>query len=127
MIGREEWTIMQIHPLIGANVLREAGVVNEEVIKLVQNHHERPGGTGYPLGIEPSPADIILAACDVFSSCVEKREYRESPLTRQQVFNEIMKFSPPEIVKAVHDSISDYYNLLDYNPYYNLEIKSIAK
>lgn len=91
---------MQSHPLTGANMAYEAGLP-ESVASLIRQHHERPGGDGYPLGVEPSLPAIVLAACDVYCACIEKRPYRKQPLTRQETILQVAKFAPPEVVEAL--------------------------
>lgn len=66
------------HPAVGKNVL-EAVEFLEEVVPIVYGHHERPDGTGYPLGL--SDAEIpteakILAVADSFDAMTSNRAYR---------------------------------------------------
>jgi len=97
-LGTNALTVMQAHPLTGANMAYEAGVP-ESIADIVRQHHERPGGRGYPYGVEPSLPAQILAACDVYCACTEERPYRKRPLTEQEAINEIV--SPPEVVKIL--------------------------
>jgi len=55
------------HSLQSAAILREDNFFDNEVINLVRCHHERPDGTGYPLGTfgaQVSPSAWCLSFCD---------------------------------------------------------------
>jgi HD-GYP domain-containing protein (c-di-GMP phosphodiesterase class II) len=99
-LGTSTWAKMQMHPVMGANFLSTTGI-DDNIIRLVREHHERPGGTGYPNKIDPCPEAVFLAACDVFSACTEKRIYRKEPLPKEKAIAEVAKFAPDEIVKAI--------------------------
>ena len=40
------------HPVTSAATLRDSGVADEEWLQAVAQHHERPGGNGYPAGVD---------------------------------------------------------------------------
>jgi len=44
-LGTNALTVIQAHPLVGANMAYEAGVP-ESVVNIIRQHHERPGGRG---------------------------------------------------------------------------------
>lgn len=67
------------HPLLSANQLVEAGVNDELWLELVQQHHEKLDGTGYPLqlsGMYIRHEALILALADVYSAMITPRVYR---------------------------------------------------
>lgn len=74
----EEFNIIKKHPESGSELLKSAGV-NDEVVKMVLNHHEKYDGTGYPAGIvsKTIPEDIITTA-DIFSALTENRVYHNA-------------------------------------------------
>ena len=77
----EELRLMQRHPDIGADMLRAQGAFEDTVIDVVQHHHERIDGKGYPHGLAGSAINDlvrIVALCDVFSALTERRTYRPS-------------------------------------------------
>lgn len=102
-ITKNEWEIMHNHPIDGAHIAEElVPNIPKKILTLVANHHERPGGTGYPNGIKDLDNEtLLLAACDVFCACTEKRLYRPAPLKTNTALESIKKFAPPEIVSAV--------------------------
>ncbi len=101
-LGIHALTVMQAHPLTGANMAYESGVP-KSVADIIRQHHERPGGKGYPLKEEPSLQALILAACDVYCACMEDRPYRKQPLTEQEAIGEVSKFAPSVVVEILSE------------------------
>lgn len=96
-----DWALIRAHPVVGANLVREAWPdVPEGVIRIILEHHERPGGEGYPYGIEPSYSVLVAAACDVFDAMTHDRNYREA-IPVKVALAEIREWAPGKIVNAV--------------------------
>lgn len=109
MIKNNEWTVMQMHPIQAVNILdKELNINTPGITKIIQEHHERPGGRGSPYNIEPSLPAVILAACDVYAACTEDRSYRPAPLSHKQALEEIRKFAPTEIVLIIQEIAIQY-------------------
>jgi len=79
-LDKDEWVLMEAHSQIGFNML--AGV---EFLKpaaaLVQAHHERYDGRGYPLGLAGEQIPLgarIFAVCDTFDAITSDRPYRRA-------------------------------------------------
>ncbi len=82
-LSDEEQDMIRQHPEESVNLLRGAGVSDENVLAYVLHHHENEDGTGYPLG--KSNADIpenakIIALADRYCARVSSRNYRKSML-----------------------------------------------
>jgi HD-GYP domain-containing protein (c-di-GMP phosphodiesterase class II) len=74
-----EYAVIQRHPENGKSLLRELGGFAEGVLRLVNDHHERLDGTGYPRGLREAELDLdtrILAVCDVYDALISTRVYR---------------------------------------------------
>jgi putative nucleotidyltransferase with HDIG domain len=68
---------MEQHAEFGAELARDAGL-EHAVVQLVQQHHERLDGSGYPweLGAELLGLEVrILAVCDVYDALTSDRPY----------------------------------------------------
>lgn len=48
-LSRQEWKIIQEHPVIGSQILERVSFL-QEVVPLVRHHHEHYDGSGYPDG-----------------------------------------------------------------------------
>ncbi|MCE9583939.1 MAG: response regulator [Planctomycetes bacterium] len=114
----EEWTVMQTHAQIGADLL--SGGTSDlmrlaEVIAL--SHHERWDGTGYPRCIAgdeiPQPARIA-AVCDVFDALTSPRPYKKA-WTHEAARAEIVKGSgfhfEPRLVELFVENFADFIGI----------------
>ena len=55
------------HPLLSAEMLRNVGLKDLEWLTAVEQHHEVPGGTGYPNKVAaPGDASQLVRLCDIF-------------------------------------------------------------
>jgi len=74
----EEYEIIKQHPGVGARILRSVPFL-EPHIPIVELHHERPDGKGYPHGLHgreiPLVASIVHVA-DAFDAMTSARAYR---------------------------------------------------
>jgi len=74
----EEYEIIKQHPVVGAKILRSVPFL-EPHIPIVELHHERPDGKGYPHGLRsteiPLVASIVHVA-DAFDAITRARAYR---------------------------------------------------
>jgi putative nucleotidyltransferase with HDIG domain len=78
-LDQEEYELIQRHPENGRRLLRELGGFQDQVLRLVHDHHERLDGSGYPQGLGATELDLdtrILAVCDVYDALISTRVYR---------------------------------------------------
>ena len=78
-LTEEEWEEIKAHPKMGADILRSSGFL-EELIPLIEEHHERWDGKGYPKGLKGEEIDLgarILAVADAFDALTSDRAYRK--------------------------------------------------
>lgn len=74
----DEFNVIKTHPLIGANMIRGIPVF-EECLPIVQWHHERLNGAGYPDGLKGDEIPILVriaSVADVFDALTSTRAYR---------------------------------------------------
>lgn len=82
-LTEEEWATMREHPVTGANLLR-ALEYPEPVCILVEQHHERFDGEGYPFQLAGTQISIgarVFAIADTFDAIVNNRCYRAAAST----------------------------------------------
>ena len=73
-----ERRIMEFHPSRGAEWLRERNFP-EEIVTIVETHHERYDGIGYPYGLKGNGIPFlarVLAVCDAFEVMISGRHYK---------------------------------------------------
>jgi putative nucleotidyltransferase with HDIG domain len=75
-----EFDIIKQHPVVGARILRTVPFLIPH-IPIVELHHERPDGLGYPYGLRgddiPMAARIVHVA-DAYDAITTKRAYRSA-------------------------------------------------
>lgn len=75
---------IQRHPELGESLLRGAGVEDAVWLAAVRDHHERPGGGGYPFGVVTIGDEaLLIQTADIFSAKVSPRAARP-PSTPQE-------------------------------------------
>ncbi|MBX0359483.1 HD-GYP domain-containing protein [Halobacillus sp. Nhm2S1] len=75
----EEFEIIKKHPLDGADMLK--GTSYEELSPIIEQHHERLDGSGYPYGKLDHQIPIeskIIAVSDTFDAMTKDRAYRKA-------------------------------------------------
>ncbi len=104
-LDENEWHIMHTHPLIGAQILRPLKRL-EPVAKIVETHHERWDGSGYPYGLKGEEIPLgarILAVVDSYGAMIDHRVYQPA-IPHEEAVREIQKQAGklynPEVVKA---------------------------
>jgi putative nucleotidyltransferase with HDIG domain len=77
-LSPREWELMNLHPVIGAELLEGLPAL-EEAAAIVRSHHERWDGDGYPDGLEGKAIPLlsrVLAVCDAFVAMASDRPHR---------------------------------------------------
>lgn len=79
LLTADEFAEIKKHPLAGYNILKTKGNVDECVMLMALQHHERYAGLGYPNNIkgeEIHPFSRIVAVADVYDALTTDRVYR---------------------------------------------------
>lgn len=96
-LTEEEYEIMKSHCMIGAQIIRNLPVDQEEplvkaVYEICRWHHERWDGRGYPDGLRgdeiPMPAQVVALA-DAYDALISERCYKP-PYSHEQAINMIL-------------------------------------
>jgi HD-GYP domain-containing protein (c-di-GMP phosphodiesterase class II) len=80
-LSDEEFAEIRRHPGAGRELLNELGGFSPLVLDLVERHHERLDGGGYPNRLGADDLDIavrILTVADVYDALTADRVYREA-------------------------------------------------
>jgi putative two-component system response regulator len=81
-LDAQEWEIMKMHTIIGANILEgsKIGFVRMGAM-IAMTHHEKWDGSGYPKGLKGRQIPLagrIVPLADVFDALTSKRPYKEA-------------------------------------------------
>ncbi len=77
-LTREEWGVMQLHPIIGVRILEPYDKLCP-VLPIVLHHHERWDGTGYPDKLSRTEIPLlarIITVIDAYTAMILGRVYR---------------------------------------------------
>ncbi|WP_306767440.1 HD-GYP domain-containing protein [Hypnocyclicus thermotrophus] len=88
-LTKEEFKIMKTHTIIGANILKsfKENIKKHDIdifdyaIEIVNFHHEKWDGTGYPKGLKANEIPLvarIVSIADVFDALTNKRVYKKA-------------------------------------------------
>jgi putative nucleotidyltransferase with HDIG domain len=85
----QERTLIETHPALGYDALKDNKNISREILDAVRHHHEYLDGSGYPDGLcADNISDVvrILTISDIFSALIEDRRYRE-PMPREEAYD----------------------------------------
>jgi putative nucleotidyltransferase with HDIG domain len=104
-LDEAEWTMMRLHPDIGARIVEDIPFL-QDTLPVIRYHHERWDGSGYPIGLQGKDIPLvarIFAVTDAFDALTTERPYREK-ISAQEAISYLheqagMLFDP-EVVSA---------------------------
>lgn len=106
----DEWTLVKQHPSFGRELLANTSL--RHAAPVVEQHHERIDGSGYPFGLSGDEVLIeasIVAAADTFDAMTTDRVYRRA-LSREAALDELGRLAgkqiPTEVVRAFKSSMA---------------------
>jgi PAS domain S-box-containing protein/putative nucleotidyltransferase with HDIG domain len=91
-ISQEEYNMIKTHPKVGADILKPIHFP-WPVTKIIEQHHERMDGSGYPNGLSGDKILIearVLAVSDVIEAMASHRPYRAAH-SLEEALEEIKK------------------------------------
>lgn len=98
-LAADELHELRRHPEFGYEILRKTRAIPEQAEMIVLQHHERPGGKGYPysLGQEISQFSSIVSLADCFDSLTSDRPWQK-------------RVSPFKAVQMIRSSLVQEYD-----------------
>ena len=105
-LNKEERTIMNSHPVLGAQIIAPVTKLAPE-LPIIRHHHEWYNGSGYPdrlIGDEIPALARVLHVADAFEAMTAQRPYRMTPLTVEQALHELRKFAGVQFDPVVVDA-----------------------
>ncbi|TWT06164.1 HD-GYP domain-containing protein [Planomicrobium sp. CPCC 101079] len=103
-LTKEEFDLVKKHPGDGAAMIRETAYA--DLADIVEQHHERINGSGYPFGLKGEEILLeakIIGVADTFDAMTEDRAYRKA-FSPEYAMEELKRLSgiqyDPEVVAA---------------------------
>ncbi len=84
----DERSVIESHPAIGYEALKNQKGISPEILDAVRHHHEYLDGSGYPDALGPRDIpDLVrmLTVADIFSALIEYRSYKPT-MPREQAY-----------------------------------------
>lgn len=113
----EEFALVKKHPGDGAEMIRDTPY--KDIADIVEQHHERVNGRGYPFGLTGDQILVeakIIGVCDTFDAMTEDRAYR-SAFTPEYAMAEIERLIgiqyDPEVAIAFKQVLIEEGKLTD--------------
>ncbi len=78
MLTDQQRRIIRAHPKMGAELVSSTSDVSFEVVAIIENHHERMDGSGYPRGMEGATIPMlarIAGLVDAYDAMITPRPY----------------------------------------------------
>lgn len=106
----EEWALVKRHPTFGRELLEPTSL--RHAAPIVEQHHERIDGSGYPYGLQGTEVLVeasIVAVADTYDAMTTDRVYRRA-LGRDAAIEEIRRLAgtqlPRDVVRAFECSVA---------------------
>jgi putative nucleotidyltransferase with HDIG domain len=105
-LSEEQWRTVRKHPTWGVEILDESGHKDPVVRTVVEHHHERDDGSGYPSGLKNGAIAVEAKICmlaDVFDALTSERPYRKAMCTYDALEVMVRELGPgvePELFEA---------------------------
>jgi putative nucleotidyltransferase with HDIG domain len=102
----DEWSQIRMHPIIGANIIRQLNFL-DEITPIIKHHHARFDGGGYPdpdmSGDKIPLGSRIISVTDAFDAMTSDRPYRKA-MSKETALEELKKCAgnqfDPRVVEA---------------------------
>ena len=85
-----QWELIKRHPEEGVRLLTGSGELNPIILAMIETHHERHDGSGYPLGLSGISIPVfgrIAGIIDSYDAMITERPYA----TARSSFNAVME------------------------------------
>lgn len=81
VLDDDEYALVQAHVNLGLSAVKASGVINQDVLDMIEMHHERHDGSGYPHCLAGDQIPIfarIAAIVDCYDAITSHRSYAEA-------------------------------------------------
>jgi putative nucleotidyltransferase with HDIG domain len=109
-LSTEELKRMRQHPLIGVDMVKDVSFL-KEAVPLIQYHHERMDGMGYPEGLKGEEIPFlarIVGVADAYDAMTSPRSYKVA-LLKEVAIEELIKASGKQFDPGVVEALVSVY------------------
>lgn len=113
-LTEKEFREIKKHPIYGKNILKKCFAISDIILDVVEQHHERVDGTGYPYGLKGNcitKYGKIACICDVYDALSSDRSYRKKAAPNEAyefILSQSGRMFDPDIVKKFKDTFAIY-------------------
>ncbi|MFA7083890.1 MAG: HD domain-containing phosphohydrolase [Arcobacteraceae bacterium] len=110
----EEFEIIKQHPQLSVAILKKVGETDETLLKIIEQHHEKEDGSGYPYGLKNDEIHHlakIVSICDIFNALTTRRTYKD-PMTSFYAFNIMFEDMKHQLCQK---SLKKFVKFMGYN------------
>ena len=78
---QDDWEVMKTHVEMGVDLVEQCGEISDLSLRIIQEHHERIDGSGYPRGLsgdQISEFSQIAAIVDAYDAMTSNRSHKNS-------------------------------------------------
>jgi len=115
-LTEEEYREMQNHSKYGYEILTDIEIFQDD-LDIINHHHERYDGTGYPEGLSGKDIPLgarVISVCDAFDVMTTGRKYKPA-LTKEQTIQELQdcsgtQFDPEltgHLIELINEGVFD--------------------
>lgn len=107
-LNEEETEMMRRHVDFGLEILDETAELDNRIREMVQYHHERYNGTGYPQGLRGSQVPVfgrIAGIVDAYDAMITPRPYAE-PMSSYEAFRQLRALADVEFQAELIDQFT---------------------
>lgn len=80
--------IIRAHPVVGSELVSESTRISFEVLAIIENHHERMDGSGYPRGVDGAAIPLlarIAGLVDTYDAMIKPRPWAQARTSHEAV------------------------------------------
>ncbi len=115
ILDEEEYAKIKKHPQYSADILSRIKNINQAIVYIAKQEHERYDGSGYPEGLDNNHIDKyaqIVAVADVFEALTHNRPYRPA-MEPNEAIKELLAISSSggfeaQIIKTLINKVGLY-------------------
>lgn len=121
-LNDEEWALMKKHPTIGSDIGKPLEKNLGLALKVIQDHHEKMDGSGYPNGLKGEAIHVvarIVGVADIYDALTTDRPYRKAMSKEKAIEIMLQEVDMGKLDGKIVETLIEYLGAsLEDNPAY---------